>query len=113
MILFRRKPTVNDSELARINAELDRLTPRVTKLAADNTQLFAELHKLRGYLADADATIAYQHGRMRDMAAQILGSQATIARYQKVAETWTAVDGALSPRGVVLDATVVLERVVA
>lgn len=63
-------------------------------------QVIADLSKenvrLRGELTTANNIVVYQNMRMREMAAEILGSQATIARYQTVAETWTAVDRALA-----------------
>lgn len=63
-------------------------------------QIIADLSRqlacTRDDLADAHNIIVYQNARMRDMAGQILGSQAIIARYQKVAETWTGVSDALT-----------------
>jgi hypothetical protein len=63
----------------------------IADLSHDKAALRAELDKVRGYLADADATISWQHQRMRDMAKQILGSQAVVARFLKATE-WMLVD---------------------
>jgi len=99
MILFRRKPTVNEVELARINAELDRLIPRIENLAADNTRLKAENHRLHVLLGD-------QRARMKAMAQERLD-----ATTERLVER--VVLAQLSPpvRPAAVDATVVLERV--
>lgn len=68
---------------------------RIADLQLRNAELRAQLDAARSHEQNLLATVAYQNGRMREMASQILGSQVVIARYQKVAETWTAVDAAL------------------
>lgn len=68
----------------------------ISQLSHDKAALRTELDQVRDELAEANRLVAYQRGRMKDMAAQVLGSQATVARYAAVTEMF------LSDRGVKL-----------
>ena len=63
----------------------------IAELSRDKAVLRAEVDQLRDQRGDLLSLVAYQHGRMRDMAAQILGSQATVARFLAATE-WMLVD---------------------
>lgn len=63
----------------------------IANLSRTNALLRTDMADLRDQRADLVALLAYQNGRMRDMAAQILGSQAVVGRFLAAIE-WMLVD---------------------
>lgn len=67
----------------------------IDDLSAANARLRDRVAQLRDDRGTLAATVAYQNGRMREMAAQILGSQTEIVRYQRLAAMWGEIHSVL------------------